>query len=54
MKNKVTKQAHTSDSKIGMGDSYGQGMRNPVGKMRDDMMMGKPKKRSNKAPRSLA
>lgn len=32
---KGMKQAHTSNSKIGMGDSYGSGFKNPIGKIRD-------------------
>ena len=32
---KGLKQAHTSNSKRGMGDSYGVSMKNPIGKIRD-------------------
>ena len=49
------KQSHTSPSSKGMGDYYGQGMKNPVGKIRD-MSMSKPKAPSKigKPPKSLA
>lgn len=32
---KGLKQAHTSNAKIGMGDNYGTGHKNPIGKIRD-------------------
>jgi hypothetical protein len=32
---KGLKQAHTSNAKRGMGDAYGSGMKNPIGKIRD-------------------
>lgn len=52
---KALKQAHTSNSKIGMGDHYGSGIKNPVGKIRDVMGVTnvKPKK-LGKPPKSLA
>lgn len=31
------KTAHTSSSQIGMGDYYGSGIRNPMGRVRDTM-----------------
>lgn len=52
---KTNKQAHTSNSKIGMGDNYGSGVKNPVGKIRDVMGITdvNPKK-LRKPPKSLA
>lgn len=51
---KAPKTAHTSNTKKGMGDYYGSGMKNPVGKSRDNMMMPKATSKSlGKAPRSL-
>jgi len=46
------KQAHTDNVKMGMGDYYGTGVRNPLGKIRDvtgfnevsDKKIGKPPK----------
>ena len=56
MKNKSSKAAHTSKSKKGMGDYYGQGVRAPLGKMRSDsmgMIVQTPKK-LKKPPKTLA
>ena len=52
---KPLKNAHTSNSKKGMGDSYGSGVRNPVGKVKEVMGM-KPlgAKGSKTKPKSLA
>ncbi len=52
---KRTGEAHTSKSKFGMGDSYGSGVKNPIGKIRDVMGITdvKPKK-LGKPPKSLA
>ena len=52
---KGLKNAHTSNSKYGMGDNYGSGVKAPVGRMVDGMGM-KPVSSSKlkKAPRSLA
>jgi hypothetical protein len=52
---KKVKEAHTSPSKIGMGDYYGIGVKNPIGKIRDvtDMEELSPRK-LKKPPRSLA
>lgn len=52
---KPLKQSHTSSAKIGMGDSYGSGVKNPIGKIRD-ISMSKPVKKSKigKPPKSLA
>lgn len=52
---KPTRAAHTSKSQKGMGDFYGTGIRNPVGKIRDVsglQMVSKAK--SKKPPKSLA
>lgn len=35
---KPLKNAHTSDSKIGMGDYYGRGIKNKMGRVREDTM----------------
>jgi hypothetical protein len=32
---KPAKQVHTANTKYGMGDYYGTGVRNPMGRMRD-------------------
>jgi len=53
---KTVTNAHTSKSKIGMGDNYGSGVRNPVGRMRESSMGDNylsPKK-LGKPPKSLA
>lgn len=52
----IPKTAHTSNSKKGMGDSYGSGIKQKLGKVHDDMIMGKPisKKKMGKPPKSLA
>lgn len=57
MKTTKTKPWHTANTKIGKGTSYGTGMKNPVGKIRDmyqvdgnsPMKMGK-----KKPPKNLA
>lgn len=52
---KALKTAHTSNSKFGMGDYYGQGVKNPIGRLRTDMIMfQKAPKKINKPPKSLA
>lgn len=49
------KQAHTPKSPKGMGDFYGTGIRQPLGKMIDGMGMQEiPPKKLKKPPRSLA
>lgn len=48
--------AHTSNTGKAMGDHYGTGVRNPIGKIRD-MSQGfnpVPKSKLKKPPRSLA
>ena len=53
---KPLKQAHTSNSKIGSGDYYGVGVRNPVGRVRENSMtFSSPSPvKMNKPPKSLA
>jgi len=53
---KPPKTAHTSNKKIGMGDNYGTGIKNKIGKMRDDSMgmNSVPPKKLLKPPKSLA
>ncbi len=50
------KEAHTSPTKIGMGDNYGSGIKNKVGTMREDSMgmNAVPKKSLSKPPKKLA
>ena len=54
----LPKQIHTGKSdknKLGVGDSYGTGVKNPTGKSRDVTGMGiLPAKGIKKPPRSLA
>jgi len=52
-KSKAPKTAHTSNSQKGMGDYYGTGIRNPVGKLRDVSGEKSPSK-LRKPPKSLA
>lgn len=49
---KVPKFNHTSNSKVGMGDYYGTGVRNPQGKMNSLLDYASPKK-SKKPPKTL-
>ena len=53
---KKSKQAHTDNVKHGMGDFYGQGVRNPIGKVRAGTVGMEPvtKSKMKKPPRSLA
>ncbi len=55
-KTKSNKTAHTSNSKIGMGDFHGSGIKNPIGRVRESMMDIRPKssKDLGKPPKSLA
>lgn len=50
------KPAHTAKSKIGMGDSYGTGFKNKIGRVRGDTLgrIEVPKKNLLKPPKSLA
>ena len=53
---KPLKNAHTSNKKLGMGDNYGSGIKNNMGKMREDSMgvNDLPKKSLLKPPKKLA
>jgi hypothetical protein len=52
---KSLKSAHTSNMKKGMGTFTGQGVKNPVGKVRSAFTIDTPQKMSTKkAPKSLA
>lgn len=52
---KGLKQAHTSNSQIGMGDYYGSGIKNPIGKSREIMgMKVSGAKKTLKKPLTLA
>lgn len=47
--------AHTSDTKKGVGNYYGTGVKNPVGKMREGMGMATlSKKKLGTPPKKLA
>lgn len=49
------KQAHTANTPYGMGDNYGSGVRNPIGKVREGMgMKTLSKKQIGTPPKSLA
>jgi hypothetical protein len=53
---KPLKNAHTSNSKYGMGDNYGTGVRAKLGKMREDSMgmIEITPKKLKKPPKSVA
>jgi hypothetical protein len=52
---KAPKSAHTSNSKKGMGDYYGSGVKNPTGKVRDNTLLKtRGSKNLGKPPKSLA
>jgi hypothetical protein len=54
-KAKPSKEWHSSNKKMGMGDYYGSGIKNPIGKVRDSYMTPKmTSKKLGKAPKSLA
>lgn len=54
-KPKGLKQAHTANTKYGMGDYYGTGIKAPLGKMREGMgMRAISPKKLKKPPKSLA
>ncbi len=54
-KTKALKNAHTSNSKIGVGDYYGTGIRNPIGRMVDNYTDSpKSVQKKGKPPKSLA
>lgn len=52
---KVNKSAHTDNTKYGMGDNYGTGFKNPMGKVKEGVGY-KPmdKKKMKTPPKSLA
>lgn len=56
MKNKKPTIAHTPKSSKGLGDYYGTGIRQPLGKLRGDTvgMVNLTPKELKKPPRSLA
>lgn len=55
MKKKAPKEAHTANTKYGMGDYYGTGIRAPLGKIRDMTgMVEVSHKKMKKPPKSLA
>lgn len=52
---KANKEAHVSNTKMGMGDYYGTGIKNPIGRVRDVFGAGVISKKSlKKPPKSLA
>ena len=54
---KKAKQAHTANTKYGMGDFYGSGLRAKIGKVRDMYMPGAnpvAPKALKKPPKTLA
>jgi len=52
---KPGRNAHTANTKYGMGDYYGSGIKNPVGKIRDVTNFTEVKaKKLGKPPKSLA
>ena len=53
---KKFKEAHSSNKKFGMGDYYGTGIKNPLGKIRDNYMNDGlvSSKKMGKPPKSLA
>lgn len=50
------KEAHTDNTRFGMGDFYGSGVKAPMGKMRGDSVGYRPvsKKELGKPPKTLA
>jgi|HubBroStandDraft_3_1064219.scaffolds.fasta_scaffold1959225_1 hypothetical protein len=52
---KAPKTAHTSGAKMGMGDFYGTGKKNPIGKVKEGMgIKASTVKGLNKPPKTLA
>lgn len=53
---KPLKNAHTPNTKLGVGNNYGTGAKQPLGKMREDSMgmIAVTPKKLKKPPRSLA
>ncbi len=55
MKKSKHKEWHASPNKLGMGDYYGSGVRNPIGKIRSSYISTiKSSSKIGKPPRSLA
>jgi len=55
MKNKKPMIAHTPKSSIGMGDSYGTAIKNPVGRIIEwEGVKVTPKSNKGKPPKSMA
>lgn len=54
-KAKTHKEAHTDNTKYGMGDYYGTGFKAPIGKMRGDSVGIRPvtKKQLNTPPKQV-
>lgn len=54
-KGKKYTEAHSANKKFGMGDYYGTGIKNPMGKMRDSSVGARPvsKKGLKTPPKSL-
>lgn len=48
-------EAHTSPTRFGMGNYYGMGYRNPMGRLRDDTLGYKPvsRKQMGTPPKSV-
>jgi len=52
---KPIKQSHVAPTKYGMGDNYGTGIKNPMGRMREGIgMYPVSKKELGTPPKSLA
>ena len=51
---KPIKQTHTSRSKMGSGDFYGQAVKQKVGRAKDIMLETPTKKNTKTPPKSLA
>lgn len=54
LKPKGLKNAHTSNSKKGMGDYSGSGIKNPIGKSKEIMGIKSPSAKKLSKPKSLA
>lgn len=55
IKNSKKKESHASPSQFGMGDFYGQAMKQNMGRIREDSLSYKPVKGTSKSkPKSLA
>lgn len=53
---KRSPEAHVCNTKYGMGDYYGTGIKQPIGRVRADFTTGNPStsKKMGKPPKSLA